>query len=87
VMSIAARLTQYILTCGAMLRFRATRPDEPPAFRAPAGRLVAVLAIGLCVWLLVESDPAHLAWGAVAVAVGLAFHLPLRLRSRSSMDR
>jgi amino acid transporter len=80
-MSIAARLAEYVATSAAMLRFRATRPNEPPAFRAPAGPIVAVLAIGLSLWLLVQSNPVRLAWGGVAIAVGLALHLPLRRRA------
>ena len=47
-----------------------------------AGVGVAVLAILVCTWLLAESDPRHLAWGAVAIVAGLALHLPLRRRIR-----
>jgi amino acid transporter len=80
VMSMVARMAQYLATCGALLRLRATRPDDPPGFRAPAGPAVAILAMLLCAWLLAESDPRHLMWGAVAVVAGLALHLPFRRR-------
>jgi amino acid transporter len=80
VMSMVARMAQYLATCGALLRLRATRPDDPPGFRAPAGPAVAILAMLLCAWLLAESDPRHLMWGAVAVVAGLALPLPFRRR-------
>lgn len=83
VMSMVARIAQYYATCGALIRLRAVRPEAAPAFRAPAGRAVAVLAILVCTWLLAESDPRHLAWGAVAIVAGLALHLPLRRRIRA----
>ena len=83
-MSMVARMTQYYATCGALIRLRATRPDEPPAFRAPAGRAVAVLAMLVCTWLLVEADPRHLAWGAVAIVAGLALHFIARALGRSA---
>jgi amino acid transporter len=82
VMSMVARMAQYYATCGALIRLRAARPNEPPAFRAPAGRAVSVVAMLVCAWLLMESDPRHLAWGAVAVMAGLALYLPTRLRRR-----
>jgi hypothetical protein len=69
-----------------MLWFRARRPNESPAFRAPAGVAVAVLAIAICGWLIAESEPSHLVGGAVAVAVGLALHLPLRRRVGSEPE-
>lgn len=86
VLSIAARLTVYMATCAAMLWFRAKRPDDVPAFRAPGGVVVAILAMGICAWLLLEAEPAHLLGGLVAVAVGLAIHLPLRRRVPSPRE-
>ncbi len=77
-MSMVARMAQYYATCGALIRLRATRPDEAPEFRAPAGRAVAVLAMLVCTWLLVEADPRHLAWGAVAIVSGLGLHFIVR---------
>jgi len=78
VMSIVARMAQYYATSGALIRLRASRPDMAPPFRAPAGGTVAVLSMLLCTWLLIESEPRHLLWGAVAIVVGLALHLPMR---------
>ncbi|HMB69849.1 MAG TPA: amino acid permease, partial [bacterium] len=80
VMSMVARMTQYYATCGALLRLRAVQPDEASAFRAPGGPVVAVLAMLLCTWLLVESDPRHLMWGGVGIVAGLVLHLPFRRR-------
>lgn len=84
VLSVIARLTQYVTTCAAMLWFRARRPAEAPDFRAPGGAVTAVSAISLCGWLLFEGGVGNLLWGAIAVAVGLGFHLPLRWAGRGA---
>jgi amino acid transporter len=83
VISVVARFAQYIPTCLAVLYFRRRRPEEAPGFRVPLGPTVPVLAVVLCVWLLIESEPHRLLWGLVGLASGLVFYLPLA-RRRSS---
>ncbi len=79
VISTVARFGQYIPTCLAVIRLRRLKPDEPPGFSVPGGPVVAWLAIGLCVWLLSQAEVRQLVWGGVALLVGYAFHLPVRL--------
>jgi amino acid transporter len=87
VISVVARFAQYIPTCAAVLVFRARhRGEERPVFRVRGGPLVPVLAIGLCVWLLAQAEPARLLWGLVGLASGLLIHVPMRLARRAGND-
>ena len=52
-LSAVARLLIYGSACAALLMFRA-RGGEAPAFRVPAGQVLAVAGIGFCVWLLLR---------------------------------
>lgn len=52
-LSAVARLLIYGSACAAFLAFRARR-REAPAFRVPAGAVLALLGIGFCVWLLLR---------------------------------
>ena len=84
VISVVARFTQYIPTCLAVIFLRAKRPDEKPAFRVPWGPVIPILAIVLCAWLLIESEPTRLLWGLAGLASGLLIYIPRRLgRARS----
>jgi amino acid transporter len=68
------RLTTYFVTCGAFLVFRA-RPNAPPAsYRAPAGGAVALLSMGLCVWLLAHSTAREARDLTIAALIGLVVH-------------
>jgi amino acid transporter len=85
IISVVARFAQYIPTCLALLYLRWKRPDEKPGFRVPGGPLVPLLAIAICGWLLISSEPRQVFWGLVAVAAGLAIYLPMRiLRARGA---
>ena len=87
VVSVVARFAQYIPTCIAVLYFRAKRPDEPPGFRVKGGAVVPVLAVVLCVWLLVESEPRRLFWGLAGLVAGLLIYGIMRLlRGRALAD-
>ena len=78
VISVVARLAQYIPTCFAVLRMR-RMPDLPsPTFRMPFGPVIPLTAVGVCGWLLSETSLDRLAWGAAAVGAGLVFHLAWR---------
>ena len=81
VISTVARFGQYIPSCFAVIRLRQLHPEEPPGFRVPGGGWVALLAIGLCVWLLSQAEPRQLGWGVVALLVGYALHVPVRLHA------
>lgn len=81
VISIVARLAQYIATCLAVLALRRREDAPPAAFRAPFGPVLPWLAIATCGWLLVETERERLLWGAVAVFGGLVLYLPWRRRT------
>jgi amino acid transporter len=53
VLSAIVRLVTYGLTCVALIVFRRRNGSVgAPAFRVPAGELVAAVAAGFCAWLL-----------------------------------
>ncbi len=79
VISVVARLAQYVPTCFAVLRMRRLEGLPPTTFRAPFGPLLPLTAVAVCVWLLVETPAENLSWGAAAVAAGLILHLAWRL--------
>ena len=78
-----ARLIIYGATCTALpvLRKRAGVPAA--AFRAPAGTVVAILALTLAAWLLWNTTWREVRDTAIAAAVGLAVY-GLSRRSASS---
>lgn len=77
------RLVYYALTCGALVVLR-RRGGEAPGFRLPAGPVVAMLAIGFCVWLLTTRTFEQL-WILLAlIAAGLPFYLFSRRKSAIS---
>ena len=57
VISVVARLAQYVPTCLAVLRLRRLEGVAPTTFRAPFGPVVPWTAVGVCVWLLVLPLP------------------------------
>lgn len=74
IISVVARLAQYVPTCFAVLILR-RKDDVPPAgFRAPFGYALPLVAVAVCVWLLIETPGERLLWGAGAVAAGLALY-------------
>lgn len=86
VISVVARFAQYIPTCLAVIHFRRRRPDEAPGFRIPGGYTVPVLAVALCAWLLVESEPDRLLWGLAGMLSGLVFYIPSRRARRRNRE-
>jgi amino acid transporter len=78
VISVVARFVQYIPTCLAVMYFRSKRPDETPGFRVPWGATVPILAVVLCVWLLIESEPSRLLWGFIGLMAGLLVYFLMR---------
>jgi amino acid transporter len=70
--SVVARIAQYVPTCLAVLRLRAM-PDAPAAaFRAPFGPALPLLAVAVCLWLLAEAPTAELLWGTGVIGAGVA---------------
>lgn len=70
-LSGAARLLTYGLACAALIRLRQLRPDAP-AFRLPAGALIAAAGLLICLVMVRFIDTTH-AWviGVVIVVATL----------------
>ncbi|MEW6278369.1 MAG: APC family permease [Candidatus Eremiobacterota bacterium] len=79
-LSVLASLLQYLPTILGVLvlRFRAPERDRP--YRIPAGPVVALLALAVCVVLIVKTDPSYLRGLAIALAVGMVVALAGRGR-------
>jgi len=81
--SAIARLGTYAATCIALPVFRA-RPEAPaPAFRLPGGTVIAILALLLIVWLLLNSTWAEAKAAALAAAAGLVIYVAYKLYQKS----
>ncbi len=81
-LSAVGRLVTYGLTCGAVLVFRRTRPDEPPGFRVPGGATIPTLGAAFCTWLLLTRSFDQ-AWVlVVAIVLGSALFFLSRLSRR-----
>lgn len=68
--STVARLLVYAATCSALPLLRRRAGAEPPHFRVRGGEFVALLALGLIVWLLLQAQLRELIQVALAIALG-----------------
>lgn len=85
--STIARLLAYATTCAALPRLR-YKQDAPKALVIiPGGLVIAVLAIGLSLWLLANSTRVEARDSAIAVAVGLVIYLAYRVATRNEAAR
>ena len=82
VLSVAARLVTYAMSCGALIQMRRCRPNAD-AWRAPAGHLLAVLGFGFCVLLVFRMNSVHAMIVAGVSAVAMANWLAVRSRLRT----
>ncbi len=80
--STIARLSTYAATCLALPIFRRRKNLPAAAFRLQGGTVIALLSLGLIVWLLLSAlqEAKAAAWAAAA---GLAIYLVYWLYSRS----
>ena len=77
VLSVIARIVQYMASCVALLILRSHQEPQEPGevrFRAPAGRFVAAAALLVCVWLLSSATSSQLLWTAVALLAGYVLY-------------
>lgn len=72
-MSALATLLQYISTCSAVLVLRARKEETAPAFRAPGGIVVPIVALSLAVALVMLASSRDRALTLTGVALGLPF--------------
>jgi amino acid transporter len=73
--SAIVRLLAYISTCAALPVLRRNATLTPAPFVAPAGPLVAVLAVALSVWLLSNSPLNEMGVAGIALFLGLVLYL------------
>lgn len=81
VISVVARMAQYIPTCLAVLHFRKRGEGGGPVFQVPGGAIVPIAAVLLCVGLLSQAETRHLVWGSVALLSGAVIYAPMRWAS------
>jgi amino acid transporter len=83
--SAIARLVTYAATCASLPVLRRRSDVSKAAFRLPGGTGVAILSLGLIVWLLanVEWYQAKVATAAAAVGLLIFFSYKLYLRRSS----
>jgi len=101
-MSTIIRLLSYAATCAALpaLRWRdrkasamglgepsAVEGVAPPAFRVPAGGLVAAVSLILCVWLLSSGAWREALTATIAATLGLVLHGVYRALRRGGPGR
>lgn len=81
--SAIARLVTYAATCLALPVFRRRQDMPPPLFRTPGGTIIAILALVLIVWLLLNATLHEARDAALAAAAGLVIYFAYWLYSRS----
>jgi amino acid transporter len=79
-LSAIVRLLTYGLTCVALLVFRRRPEMGEPGFRLPGAAVVAPIAIGFCLWLLVTRSLDQAWITAALVAVGALLFVARRPR-------
>ncbi|MEM7203205.1 MAG: APC family permease [Planctomycetota bacterium] len=71
VISVVARMAQYVPTCLAVMRLRHLPAAPAATFRVWGGPLLPCIAIATCGWLLLETPSDRLLWGALGIAAGV----------------
>ncbi|MEK6337491.1 MAG: amino acid permease [Acidobacteriota bacterium] len=89
--TVITRVLVYASTCAALpilrLRNKTPTPDPitgeaPRSFKLPAGILISIVCIILCLWLLANSGWREARDVAIAVAIGIAFYVATRISQR-----
>jgi basic amino acid/polyamine antiporter, APA family len=84
--SAVIRLMAYTTTCAALPILRRNPHVRRPAFVAPAGGLISMVAIALSVWLLSNSSWNEARLAGIAVGVGFVLYLPCARASREAQS-
>lgn len=81
VIGVLARFAQYIPTTLAVLVLRRRADYDPDAgYQIPLGPVVPIITLALCAWLLLNTDPKKLAFGGLALLLGVPFYFLARRR-------
>ena len=84
ILGVIARFLQYIPTCLAVIVLRRRNPDSE-GFRLPFHPVLPLITIGLCLWLMANTQPDRLIKGGIALLVGVPLYFLAKwLRSRES---
>lgn len=80
--SSVVRLLGYIVCIAALPRIRRNAATETgrEAFRLPGGYTIPLVAMGVCLWLVVQSEPADWLRVSVLLAVGLGLYAAANYR-------
>jgi amino acid transporter len=78
--STVIRLITYASTCIALIALRGNAEAQPAGFAVSAGRLIAVAAVALSMWLLLASSWHEILLVAIAAAAGLPIYFACRQR-------
>jgi amino acid transporter len=80
--SAIARLLTYAASCAALPVLRRRERELPALFRAPAGVVLAIVALVLCGWLLSNSSGQQRRDSLIAGAIGLLVYLLYKHRRK-----
>ena len=75
--SVVSRFAQYIPTCLAILVFR--KRGMKGSFRIPGVYVVSLLAVGISLWLLYNSDWQKIVFGLGGLVIGAVFYLVMKV--------
>ena len=79
--SVLSRVAVYAITCLALPVLRRKSNLREPAFKVPSGKVIAIAAFLVCLWMLSSSTKREALMTASAAAVGLLLYLPYRMRT------
>ena len=85
--STIARLVTYAVTCAALPVLRRRKGVPAPMFKVRGGPVIAVAALILAVWLLMNSTRREAVTALIAAAVGMVIYLAYRIVRYNARQR
>jgi amino acid transporter len=82
--SAIARLITYAATCIALPLLRQRKTESTAQFHLPGGPVIAILSLGLIIWLLAHSTWQEAKTAAIVALIGLGIYLSYYFYSRRS---
>ena len=81
------RLVNYAVTCAALPILRRKRTERAATFTVPAGVVVSIVAVTLCIWLVGHSGWRAARDAGLAAAFGLIVYIALKLARHVRVNR